>query len=118
MRGVLYGVGVGPGDPDQMTIKSLKTIDLCPVIIVPGERAEESVAYKIAAAAYEGIKDKDILAVSMPMTKDAQLLEENHERAAKTVCAYLDQGKDVAFLTLGDPNTWRSDDLFNVSLCA
>ena len=49
MAGKLYGVGVGPGDPELMTIKACKIIRSCPVIAVPGKAPEETVAYQIAA---------------------------------------------------------------------
>ena len=51
MAGRLYGVGVGPGDPELMTIKACKIIRSCPVIAVPGKAQEETVAYQIASGA-------------------------------------------------------------------
>lgn len=102
MAGTLYGIGVGPGDPDLMTLKAVKTIRRCDVIAVPGEDYNESVAYKIALGAVEELKDMRAVGLPMPMTKDKTVLEENHRQAARQIEQWLDEGKNVGFLTLGD----------------
>ena len=101
-RGILYGVGVGPGDPEYMTLKAVRLIRENDVIAVPGKVAEEAVAYKIAAAVVPEIKDKELVPIYMPMVKDRQLIDLEHQRAAKLVEGYLDQGKNVVYITLGD----------------
>ena len=98
MKGTLFGVGVGPGDPELMTLKAVRMIRENEVIAVPGADVRETVAYKIAVQA-----DKELLPIYMPMTHDAEELELNHAKGAKTLEAYLDQGKNIVFLTLGDP---------------
>ncbi len=107
-KGKLYGLGVGPGDPELMTLKALRLIKESPVIAVPGKVVTESVAYQIAKGAYEDLDKKELIPVEMPMTKDAILLEKSHEAAADQVAAYLDAGKDVAFLTLGDTTVYST----------
>lgn len=54
MRGILYGVGVGPGDPELMTLKAVRMIRENEVIAVPGADVKETVAYKIAVQAVPG----------------------------------------------------------------
>jgi precorrin-2/cobalt-factor-2 C20-methyltransferase len=108
MSGKLYGVGVGPGDPELLTIKALRVIREADVIAVPGEIAQESIAYKIVKGAYPQLDDKELLAVAMPMTKDPQKLEASHEAAADRIAEELDAGKNVAFLTLGDPTVYAT----------
>lgn len=108
MNGKLYGIGVGPGDPELLTLKALRVIQESEIIAVPGNVPEESVAYQIVLGAYEGLKDKEMLAIPMPMTKDAKLLEESHEAGTKMIRDQLDAGKDVAFLTLGDPTVYST----------
>lgn len=108
MRGTLYGLGIGPGDPELLTLKAVRLIRENEIIAVPGEEAKETVAYKIAVQAVPELREKELLAVSMPMTKDAKVLEENHDKAAKKVMEYLDKGKNVVFLTLGDPTVYST----------
>lgn len=108
MAGRLYGVGVGPGDPELMTIKACKIIRNCPVIAVPGKAPEETVAYQIAAGAEPAVREKELLGIHMPMTKDPKILEESHRAAVEKLKEELDAGKDVAFLTLGDPTVYST----------
>ena len=103
MKGIVYGVGVGPGDPELMTLKAVSLIKENEVIAVPGEKAEDTVAYKIAVQAVPELAEKELLSLHMPMTHDREELERNHEKAAETVISVLEQGKHVIFLTLGDP---------------
>lgn len=102
MAGILYGIGVGPGDPELMTLKAVRTIGACDVIAVPGEDYRDSAAYKIALGAVERLKEMDVAGLPMPMTKDKRVLEDNHRRAAERIEQWLDEGKNVGFLTLGD----------------
>lgn len=107
-NGILYGIGVGPGDPELMTIKALKTALACDVIAVPNKNLARCTAFKIACGADEAIREKEILTVDMPMTKDPQVLEAAYEAGADKIAALLDQGKSVAFLTLGDPSVYST----------
>ena len=102
MKGIAYGVGVGPGDPEYMTLKAIRLIKENDVIAVPGKVAEDAVAYKIAAAVVPEIKDKELVPVYMPMIKDRELIDAEHRRQAKLVESYLDRGKNVVYITLGD----------------
>ena len=106
MRAIAYGVGVGPGDPEYMTLKAVRLIRENDVIAVPGKEPKKSVAYKIAAAAVPEIADKELVPVSMPMVKDRERIDQEHQKAAKLLERYLDQGKNVVYLTLGDPTIY------------
>lgn len=108
MTGKLYGVGVGPGDPELLTLKALRLIRENSVIAVPGNEIQASVAYQIVKGAYEALDEKTLLPVAMPMTKDPAVLEANHEKAAQDVERYLKQGENVVFLTLGDPTVYST----------
>ena len=104
----LYGIGVGPGDPEMMTMLAVRTMRESDVILVPGETPEKSVAFRIAAGACPEIKAKEIIAVAMPMTKDREILRASHKAAADTAIRFLDEGKQVSFLTLGDPTVYST----------
>ena len=58
MKGRLFGVGVGPGDPELMTYKAVRTIEKCPVIAVPAKGREHAVSYRIAAGMVDNMDDK------------------------------------------------------------
>ncbi len=104
-KGIFYGVGVGPGDPELLTLKAINTIRNADIIVLPDSSAKENAAYKIAE---EYIKDKQLVYVDMPMIRDKQKLDESHDKAADTVAEYLDKGKNAAFLTLGDPTVYST----------
>lgn len=108
MQGKLYGVGVGPGDPELLTLKALRLIKENEVIAVPGKDIRASVAYQIVKGAYEDLDKKTLIPVAMPMTKDPQVLKANHDKAADQVEDYLRKGKNVVFLTLGDTTVYST----------
>ena len=102
----VYGVGVGPGDPELMTLKSVRLIKENDVIAVPGKEPKETVAYKIAAGAVPEIENKTLVPIYMPMVKNRELIDEAHKKGAKIIEEYLDQGKNVVYLTLGDSTVY------------
>ncbi len=106
MKGIAYGVGVGPGDPKLMTLRAIELIRENDVIAVPGKEPKESVAYKIAAAVVPEIADKELVPVYMPMIKDRALIDEEHKKGAALLKKYLDQGMNVVYITLGDPTIY------------
>lgn len=108
MNGTLFGVGIGPGDPELLTIKALRIIQESDVIAVPGNVAKETVAYHIVKGAYPKLDQKPLLAIPMPMTKDAKKLQEAHDTGAAMIKEKLDAGLNVAFLTLGDPTVYST----------
>lgn len=108
MAGTLYGVGVGPGDPKLLTLLAVETIKKCPVIAVPAEGKEHAVSYRIASGAVEGLEKKECLNLSTPMTKDRKVLGKNYKKAAERIIEKLKEGKDVAYLTLGDPTIYST----------
>ena len=109
--GTLYGVGIGPGDPKLMTFRAAELIRDNEIIALPGEKAEETVAYQIAVQTVEELKQKTFLELPMPMTKDRELLEKVMKRrqtAWRSVC----KRTECSIF-----NTWRSDCVFHLSLC-
>ena len=107
-RGSLYGVGVGPGDPELMTLKAVKTARSADIIAIPHREPSKCTAWKIALAAMPELAEKPLLPIHMPMTKDADTLEKAYEAGAQLLTEQLELGKTVCFLTLGDPTVYST----------
>lgn len=105
---VLYGVGVGSGDPELMTLKAVRVIKECQVIVVPTEEVEQSVAYQIVKEVVPDLHQKELIGLHMPMVKDESLLQVEQEKSANAVISKLMNGKNVAFLTLGDATIYST----------
>ena len=108
MHGILYGVGVGPGDPRLMTFLAAETIKKCEVLAVPARTREQAVSYQIARGLLPELDQKACLSLAVPMTKDRTVLNAAYEQAADLVEEQLKAGKDVACLTLGDPTIYST----------
>ena len=106
-KGTFYGVGVGPGDPELLTLKAIRAMEHCPVIAAPETRGEKTLALDIARGAVD-LSGKTILTLEFLMTRDKQKLEESHRAQARAVMEYLDQGQDVAMLNLGDVSIYST----------
>lgn len=100
MSGTLYGVGVGPGDPELMTLKAARLIGGAGVIAYPAPERGESFARTIAAAHItQGTEE---LAIEVPMLPD-RFPHEIYRGAADNIARHLTGGKDVVVLCEGDP---------------
>jgi precorrin-2/cobalt-factor-2 C20-methyltransferase len=101
--GTLYGLGVGPGDPELITVKAFRILRESPVIAYPRKRqGSKSYALEIAEL-YLHPGEKEMLGLVFPMTKDKETLERQWTNIVETVWERLRAGKDVAFVTEGDP---------------
>ncbi|HHX61202.1 MAG TPA: cobalt-factor II C(20)-methyltransferase [Epulopiscium sp.] len=100
MKGKLYGIGVGPGDPELLTMKAVRIIQSCDVVIAPSAMAGgESIALDITKGYILESTETQILHFPMG-TADR---EDKIYAAYQIVESYLLEGKTVAFLTIGDP---------------
>ncbi|MEG0291152.1 MAG: precorrin-2 C(20)-methyltransferase [Anaerovoracaceae bacterium] len=104
----LFGVGVGPGDPELVTLKAARLIKESEIIAVPKSGRDINVALTIAKGAVPDLDESKVVSISMPMTRDKEELEKSHDQGAKDIIKYLDEGKNVAFLTLGDPSIYST----------
>lgn len=102
MKGKLYGIGVGPGDPELMTLKAKRLIEECDIVAVPVKKeGEESVALNIARGAASVLEEK-VRRILFTMNKDKAKREECRQAAAEAIMEYLDAGQSVAMPVLGD----------------
>lgn len=102
MKGKLYGIGVGPGDPELLTLKAKRLIEECDLVAVPVKKAgEDSVALNIAKGAVD-IPDEKIREIVFSMEKDKAKREYCRQAAAAEIMELLDEGKTIAMLALGD----------------
>lgn len=100
-KATLYGVGVGPGDPELLTLKAVRIIERCEAIAVPRTSRGATVALDIVRGAVN-LEGKEIVYLDFAMSRDPSVVEEGHRVAAKRIVAQLEQGRDVAMLNLGD----------------
>ena len=101
-QGTFYGIGVGPGDPDLLTVKAIRAIKEADVLIAPKtEKKEGSVALDIAKPYLK--PDIEIVYQVFPMVKDFAESPEVFIANKNEILSLLNAGKNVAFLTLGDP---------------
>ena len=101
--GTLYGVGVGPGDPELITVKAFRIIQESPVIAYPRKRkGSKSYAHQIVEV-YIRPEEKEMLGLVFPMTNDQTILDREWHKMIEEVWQKVREGKDVAFVTEGDP---------------
>lgn len=107
MLGTLYGIGVGPGDPDLLTLKAAKVLGkVAHVFAAASSKNDYSLAYEIVREHLPA--DVPVDQLSFPMTFNSESLETAWQANCEKVVEILKEGKNVAFLTLGDPLTFST----------
>lgn len=106
-RGILYGVSVGPGDPELMTLQAVRRLQSCPVIAAPQTKSGQMLALEIAKGAVD-LTGKTIVPMHFPMSRNGDTLREAHTQAAEMLRHHLDAGQDVAMLNLGDVSVYAT----------
>jgi precorrin-2/cobalt-factor-2 C20-methyltransferase len=101
--GSFYGVGVGPGDPELLTIKAQKTLQKVAVIsFTQLDDGKESYALSVVRGVLEAA-EPEFLAITIPSDDETPVSPQTWTDAAAEIAGHLSQGKDVAFITEGDP---------------
>lgn len=101
MTGTLYGLGVGPGDPELVTLKALRLLRAAPVLAYPAPDVGDSFARSIVAPHLPGGQAE--IAIRVPMRVDPAPAQVVYDAAAIEIAGHLDAGRDVAVLCEGDP---------------
>ena len=106
----LVGIGVGPGDVDLLTIKAVKAIQNADIIMCPASNeSRPSIAFTIVSPIIDKSKNQEIIKLIFPMTKDKDILKASWKKNAKIMAETVLTGKNVVYLTVGDPflySTW------------
>lgn len=102
MTGTFYGVSVGPGDPELLTLQAVRLLRQCPVLAAPQTASGQMLALD------SELDGKTILPLQFAMSRDAAVLRASHETAASAVRPFLDAGQDVAMLNLGDVSIYAT----------
>lgn len=101
MSGTLYGVGVGPGDSELLTLKAVRVLQQTPVLAYPAALDGESLARSIASPHIADGKTE--IAIRLPFSPERADTDARYDEAAHALSGHLDAGRDVALLCLGDP---------------
>ena len=106
----LVGIGVGPGDVELLTVKAVKAIHNADIIMCPASKEDRpSIALSVIESIIDKSKNQEIIKLIFPMTKDRDILEASWKKNAKIMAETVLKGKNVVYLTVGDPylySTW------------
>jgi len=106
----LIGIGVGPGDPELLTVKAVNAIHNADIIMCPASNEDRpSIALSVVSSLIDKSKNQKIVKLIFPMTKDKDVLEKTWKKNAKIMADTVLSGKNVVYLTVGDPylySTW------------
>jgi len=108
MKTKLYGVGVGPGDPEYLTLKAKRIINTVDVLLCPVKKeGSDSFAFEIVKPNLENV---DVLIENLvfPMNYDMNDLENHWHKNGQLITKHLSEGKTCAFITLGDPTVYST----------
>ncbi len=108
MKGILYGIGVGPGDPEQITLKAVKAIKECDVICLPKSDKEKCRAYQIAVCSVPELRYKKIISFDFEMIRDEDTLFNMHKEFYQRYKQLILEGYNLGFLTIGDPTIYST----------
>lgn len=94
----LYGIGLGPGDPELLTIRGKQVLEQVDTVFIPGDLAQAIIS--------EHVSDSNITEIQFPMTTDQNKLQEAWQTAADRVVGATDH--EAAFVTVGDPSIYST----------
>lgn len=100
-KGKYYSVSVGPGDPENMTLKAVRILEKTGVIAVPQTASGQTMAFDIASKVVN-FDGKEIVKVQFTMSRNPEVLKKSREEIADKLQTYLEQGFDVAMVNIGD----------------
>jgi precorrin-2/cobalt-factor-2 C20-methyltransferase len=105
--GALFGIGVGPGDPELITLKSVRILNNVDVVFAAAS-TKNSYSLAVSVAKPHIPEATSVKKLAFPMSKDKKVTEQAWQENTRVILKELEQGKDVAFITLGDPMTYST----------
>ncbi|MCX7715580.1 MAG: precorrin-2 C(20)-methyltransferase [Clostridia bacterium] len=116
MRGRFYSVGIGPGDPEYITLKAKRVLEDADIIAVPVKKqGEKSTAFEIVKDIVD-LKDKKILKLQFLMSKEHKVRINSRNTAVEAIISKLNEGKNIAMITLGDVSVYSTCTYVNQQL--
>ncbi|MCA1797170.1 MAG: precorrin-2 C(20)-methyltransferase [Geobacteraceae bacterium] len=100
-QGIFYGVGIGPGDPELLTLKAVRVLQQCHAIYVPTSRVSRQTYVADVVDSYAGA-DCEIVPVTFSLADSGTRRQQHWHATAREIATRLHAGQDVAFVTLGD----------------
>lgn len=107
IKGIFYGVSIGPGDPELMTVKAVRILKEADVIAAARVMGKQETALEIAKQAV-GLDGKEILQLNVSMSGKREAENKEHENSIRQIEAFLEAGKTVAMTVLGDVSVYAS----------
>ncbi len=107
IKGIFYGVSIGPGDPELMTVKAVRILKEADVIAAARVMGKQETALEIAKQAV-GLDGKEILQLNVSMSGKSEAENKEHENSIRQIEAFLEAGKTVAMTVLGDVSVYAS----------
>ncbi len=105
----LYGIGVGPGDPELLTLRACRILKEADMIVAPRSRRGESLAWTVVKGIVKKRRIKPIVIQPIfPMIKDRKKLEVRWRETAARILKKGEKCKTIAFITLGDPSLYST----------
>lgn len=106
-KGKLYGISVGPGDSELLTLKAVRLINQVDIIATPRTKGENTLALDIVSDVVDLTK-KEIVHLDFLMSRDTEKMQQRHQEIANTLKLKLDQNIDIAMLNLGDISVYST----------
>lgn len=108
IKGKLFGIGTGPGNDEFLTKNAVETIKKCEILIFPNKEKSKCLSFKTIQNFLKDSDEKEMIFLDFPMTKNTEQLEKSHKKAAEIIAEKLSEGKNAAFLTIGDPTVYST----------
>ena len=107
IKGIFYGVSIGPGDPELMTLQAVRILKEADIIAAARVMGKQETALEIAKKAV-GLDGKEILQLNFSMSGKSEEENKEHENSIRQIEAFLEAGKTVAMTVLGDVSVYAS----------